>query len=220
MSLSPTAPAPAIIAYILERLCFAVGGRARQGVSPLVLMEAWRRISAIRRRFALLAEQIRAGTLRPARPRPPRPPRPADAPGPRARPARPRRGPALPRRFGWLIGLVPCDAATRRSQLQHQFDNNPEMAALLAAAPHEMGRLLRPLCHMLGMQPPEVLRLPERARAAGDGAAGEAGAGEAGAGEAGAENAAPRPPRPRKQRARKLRWRMAKMPPECGLIFY
>jgi hypothetical protein len=37
----------------------------------------------------------------------------------------------------------------------------PEMAEFVAAAP-EAGRIVRPLCRMLGQRPPEWLRLPRR----------------------------------------------------------
>lgn len=56
----------------------------------------------------------------------------------------------LPRRFGWLISLVPYEAAGFASQLRHLLAD-PEMAALLAASPR-MIRLLRPLCRMLGVE--------------------------------------------------------------------
>jgi hypothetical protein len=56
----------------------------------------------------------------------------------------------LPRRFGWLVQQVP-QAAPFGSQLQHLL-TDPEMAAVLANTPR-LGRVLRPLCHMLGVLP-------------------------------------------------------------------
>ena len=43
------------------------------------------------------------------------------------------------------------------------FLHRDDMPAFLAAVPRA-GRLLRPLCHMLGVAPPEFLKLPSRPR--------------------------------------------------------
>ncbi len=67
----------------------------------------------------------------------------------------------MPCGFGWLLRVTP-EAASCASQLQHLLAD-PEMAALLAADP-SMGRVLRPLCRMLAVEPPQALRLPKRAR--------------------------------------------------------
>ena len=48
-----------------------------------------------------------------------------------------------------------------RSQLEHLL-RDPEMAALLAAAPTAMRRPLRSLCRILGLPPPPILALPPR----------------------------------------------------------
>ena len=45
-------------------------------------------------------------------------------------------------------------------QLQHLL-SDPEMVALISAAPQQMGRVLRPLCWMLGIKPPPGL-FPKR----------------------------------------------------------
>ena len=66
----------------------------------------------------------------------------------------------LPQKFGWLLKLVP-EAVGYRSQLENLL-RDPEMAALLAAAPTAMRRPLRSLCRMLGLPPPEILALPPR----------------------------------------------------------
>ena len=41
----------------------------------------------------------------------------------------------------------------------------PEVQAIIAAAPRQAGRILRPFCRMLGIRPPPALRLPRRKRA-------------------------------------------------------
>jgi hypothetical protein len=73
---------------------------------------------------------------------------------------KPRRPNPLPEEFGWLLKLVP-DAIGYRSQLEYLF-RDPAMAALMAAAPASMARVLRPLCWMLRVTPPPILALPRR----------------------------------------------------------
>ncbi len=151
---APPSPAPAErLAGIILDLCAAVaargGGRDRLA-GPLVVL-IWTRLRRIAAQVAALAGRIAAGRHRhyPAR----RPPR---------RPAAPRRRtpPVLPHGFAWLLPLVPFEAAGRASQLRHLLAE-PDMAALLDATP-QMRRLLRPLCHMLGV------RLPPPPAAASD----------------------------------------------------
>ena len=72
----------------------------------------------------------------------------------------------LPRRFGWLRALL-------RPQSQgpviafHYMLEEPEMKAIVAGAPREVGRILRPFCHLLGIETPAVLVLPKRIRKRG-----------------------------------------------------
>jgi hypothetical protein len=56
----------------------------------------------------------------------------------------------LPRHFGWLLALVPCDAANLGSQLRHTL-TDPEMVALLAASA-QARRILAPVCRMLAIE--------------------------------------------------------------------
>ena len=96
---------------------------------------------------------------------------PGATPAPPPKPARL----CFPRRPGWLRA-VSLDTAAAGSQLRY-FLNDAEMAALLAATP-ALGRLLRPLCRMLGVVAPGIPAAPQRPR----------------------PPRAPRPPRPRKWR--------------------
>ncbi len=66
-------------------------------------------------------------------------------------------GRSLPRRFGWLIGLLPCEAVAYASQLSCVLAD-AEVAALLRDVP-QARRILRPLCVMLGVRldPAEVV---------------------------------------------------------------
>ena len=133
-------------ALIIEGLCQAV---ARRGglmglAGPLVIL-IWTRLRRLKARFA------RHATTSPA-PAPSRPAakRPAVSP----RQSQPL---LLPRRSAWLLRLVP-ETASGASQLRH-FLAEPDVASLLAEAP-QLGRILRPLCRMLGIRPPPALRPP------------------------------------------------------------
>eukprot|EP01037_Dinobryon_pediforme_P005499 gene5499-5554_t len=55
----------------------------------------------------------------------------------------------MPRRFGWLVGLVGHEAAGRGSQLAFLL-NEPEMRALMIEVP-QARRILAPVCRMLGV---------------------------------------------------------------------
>lgn len=121
---------------------------------PLMLL-LWGRLRRLVARFAALAIRAEAGRGAP-RPRPTRP-RPVERPPPAGAPPKPRE--RLPEGFGWLVRLVP-EARSFGSQLEHLL-RQPEMAALLESAP-QAGRLLRPLCRMLGVRPEPPLALPRR----------------------------------------------------------
>jgi hypothetical protein len=103
------------------------------------------RIKAVRQRFDRLVARLAAGTYVPRHAAPRR------QPASRA----PRRPNPLPHKSGWLLALVP-EAVQYRAQLEHHL-RDPEMAALLAAAPAPMARVLRPLCWWLGITPPAIL---------------------------------------------------------------
>ena len=79
---------------------------------------------------------------------------------PKDRSAKPLR---FPSKFGWMLRFG-SEVCCRRSQLEHWLTTNPEAGAFIAAAPQQAGRILRPLCHMLGIELPEALRRPKRER--------------------------------------------------------
>ena len=60
----------------------------------------------------------------------------------------------LPMGKGWLVRELGWEAAGYGSQLQHLLDD-PAMQAALAAVP-AVGRILRPICRMLGVTTPET----------------------------------------------------------------
>ena len=139
---------------ILTGLRAAIGmhldkDRSRETLFALV----WNHIGRMANRFDALFSKWQAGTL--PKPRPSR----------AGQPRKPRDlQPRIPRGRTWLVAQVGYHAAGRASQLQHLF-TDPDFANFLQAAP-QAGRILRPLCHMLGIDAPPPLRLPPRPRTA------------------------------------------------------
>ena len=162
---------------ILGRLCRAVGAyvanQARgpqlvwlgtQAFAPtlapnqpaLLPSETWllltQRLGRLAHRFRVLFARFHAGTL-PS-------PRPSGAGLPRERTPKPR----LPATAGW-IGARIADAAPCAGTIEFMLHNTPQMQDFVRAAP-QAGRLLRPLCRMLGIIMPDWLRRPARVRKA------------------------------------------------------
>lgn len=137
-------------ALVIDGLRRSVAGSHRRLGGPLILLIC-NRLGRIVARFAAVAARV--GTLRAGQNRPEC--RPAPGRGAPSRPAASPAGPLLPRGFAWLLRLVP-EAAASGSQLQSLL-SDPEMAALISAAP-QIGRLLRPLCRMLAVEPTPELR--------------------------------------------------------------
>ena len=143
---------------IIEGLLRALSIQARHRHSNgALLLLAWKRFQRTRLRFIDLVTRMRAGTL-PA----------AVARRSRAGVARtvPVVPPAVvvPRRFGWVHRMMdePWHLNCWRNEMEVMLED-PELLAVLAAAP-QMGRELRPLCHMLAIKPPPALMLPRRVR--------------------------------------------------------
>ena len=150
MSAPPASALSARLPGIIDLLYRATAARlerpGKPGLAgPLILLICGY-LGRLRARCLRLAARVEAGHATPRRPT-----------RPRARPARPRPPQRLPRARGWLVRLVP-EAAGGGSQLRHLLAD-PEMQALLAAAP-QAGRLLRPLCHILGVTPPPAIAKP------------------------------------------------------------
>jgi len=158
LSLTNTVPiatptAAETFASILRCLTHAVVTRSAFGLSPPLIALIINRIREIKQRFADLAARIEAGTYAPRR-RSSTPPRP-----PAVRKPRPPPNPLF-RKFGWLLPLVP-EAVASRGHLENLL-RDPEMAALLAAAPVSLARPIRSLCWMLRVEPPKILARPAR----------------------------------------------------------
>jgi hypothetical protein len=90
--------------------------------------------------------------------------RPSRAGKPRAeKPEQPRpKRPYFPSTRGWLVGAAGFKAANHASQLNHMLAT-PEAQEFLIAVPR-VGRILRPLCHMLGIDVPTPIVLPPKPR--------------------------------------------------------
>ena len=106
----------------------------RHPTRAALIVPLWRYLTRTARRFDRLMAHIAAGQLPPKR-------RPGTRSGSRAVP--------LPSTRAWLVIALRHEAAAFASQLQSLLAE-PEAAGLLATTP-AAGRLLRPLCRMLGL---------------------------------------------------------------------
>ncbi len=116
---------------------------------PMLSLVTWR-LGRIAQRLDRLVLRWHAGSL--PQPRPARASRAGAEPRPRI---------AVPNSHAWPIRHVQ-PTAQYIAQVEH-FLAHPQLRALVAAAP-QTGRLLRPLCRMLAIAPPDWLRLPKRQR--------------------------------------------------------
>jgi len=143
------------LAAIVGDLCATVAHHAvrlvRAGAMAALFLGVHRRLIGYAVRLDRLVARWHAATLpgpRPSRVGQPRTPR-------AIRPD----APTLPTGHAWLIRLVQ-PTAQFIGHLEG-FLATPEAQALVQAAP-QAGRILRPLCRMLALQPPPWLRLPPR----------------------------------------------------------
>jgi hypothetical protein len=156
----PTKTVVERLGSVLNALLMDVYGRVAWGGIAMVLnVFISTRIIGHRQRIYDIVDRIRAGTYLPRR-------RPAAsaAPSPPERPPRPPRPPGPVRQsLGWLLPLIPpyWQANGYRSALESLLAE-PEMVALIEAAPVALGRPLRSLCWMLGLKRPPVLAPPRR----------------------------------------------------------
>jgi hypothetical protein len=156
MSSAPPATLIERVGFLVNRLLMVVSvqylGGPQGGRIPMPLLSPiFGRIKITLARFARLAERIVAGTYRPRRftPR-------------QTAVARQPREPSPFQKSGWLAELLPLAlAAPLRGHLRDLLEE-PEMKALIAAAPAPMARLFRPLCWALRFKPPPILANPRR----------------------------------------------------------
>ena len=131
----------------------AVAGGAENNPAVMDLAaRLWNRLTEAAERFAAIAAHPGARSRRRPAASAPLPEDALPAHTIPARPAAPRR--TLPRGLGWLARMAP---ETVPSGIEFAYLlAQPEMMDLLAAAPR-LWRVLRPLCRMFGITPPEAL---------------------------------------------------------------
>jgi hypothetical protein len=165
-------------ASMIEFFCKMMGRDSKRGaLDATQQMLATARVQRMGRRFAALVARWLAGTL----------PLPGAA---RKRAAAaagkgPRPKGLLPSGKNWFRKMFGETAPMFAGNLLEILHGDPQMMELAAATPLA-GRVLRPMCWMLGVKPPEYLQLPLRPRK-------------------------PRPPRPPRARKPKLVNSMSRM---------
>ena len=147
------------------------GDWRRRGLTHVHRAEIEQRIWGLWKRLRSVLERYRAGTLRAPRGRTgvsrkvtPHPDPPPQGGRERIQIAGAGWRSVLPRRFGWLKSLILPDRQWCVTQFNCVLYDNAEMQAVIAAAPGQIGRVLRPFCHFLGLEVPAELRLPRRRR--------------------------------------------------------
>jgi hypothetical protein len=161
---SPSPPPTVVerLGTMLVRVVMDICGRVSWGgISPAASFLLGTRLGAIKQRIDRIVASIRAGTYKPRRR--------SDKPRTRGSPSvrQPRPPSALPAKFGWLMPLIPA----RKEEYWHangvragleSLLAEPEMVALVGAAPASLGRPLRSLCWALRLKPPPYLAPPKR----------------------------------------------------------
>ena len=155
MSHTPPLPRTAAEQFITIVRCLSAAVTAMMAGNQLpasLIKLVVDRLRGIQHRFVYLAARLRDGTHVVRQ-------RAATA---SKRPGQPPPQNPLPTSFGWVLPLLPIpQGGGFRSQLDFLL-NDPEMAALLEAAPASLRRPVRSLCRMLGLEPPPILALPPR----------------------------------------------------------
>jgi len=176
MSDCATRSLPERCTSLIEGLMNDVEADVCWGLVPIWLIKLfWRRLRHLKARLVCMLARFNAGTLPApgaARREPAADPGFAEAERVQLRagrsPAEDGSSPShgslaleLPQYSGWVV-LTISGTIVRRFELEEILED-PEAEAMVAATP-QYGRVLRPLCRMLGAQVPAWLRLPRRAR--------------------------------------------------------
>ncbi|MDD2875767.1 MAG: hypothetical protein PHT60_00905 [Acidiphilium sp.] len=175
MAWPPTYPPTTLtgkFAYSIEMLCETMAEQGRRlGVSAALLWLLSVRINTLASRFKALATRDPSASIRAEKPRGEPKPAPISEKRERTPEKTPRTWPfcyfgpptPMPRGFAALRRIVPhflIDSYI--GQLEHLL-TTPEMVELIATTP-SVGRILRPLCHLMGVRLPPNLILPKRQR--------------------------------------------------------
>jgi len=126
----------------------------RRNLSDVVIERIRSRVWGLWLRFASLTERVRSGKPLLARPR--------SASAAARGVGKPRAPDPLPRERGWLLRWLP-EADPQATDQMELMLKQPDLKLLIAVAPQVRG-ILRPMCHMLGISLPAILRLPRRPR--------------------------------------------------------
>ncbi len=121
----------------------------------------WHRISRFSLRFRALACNPRPIRERKPRPKAQTTPESAQAPAPTASTGAKRR--ELPGQKGWLLQTFPGHHIPYVRGHLIRFLEDPDLARLSGENP-SIGRVLRPLCHMLAIPLPDYLKLARKPR--------------------------------------------------------
>jgi hypothetical protein len=121
-----------------------------RGTVNALLCLVYHRIGRIQLRLERLIAHWRAGTL--PKPRKPRP----------GRARKPTERPKFLTSRAWLA-VHGCEIRGYAAQLDRLLTTDPEWAEFLKAVP-QAGRILRPLCHMLAIDPPAEIRRDAKPR--------------------------------------------------------
>ncbi len=116
---------------------------------------------AIWHRISLLSVRFRALALNPPRPRKPSA-KPDPAPEPESPPAGAKKS-KLPAQKGWLLQTFPGHHIPYVRGHLIRFLEDPDLSRLSSENPR-IGRVLRPLCHMLAIPLPDYLKLARKPR--------------------------------------------------------
>jgi hypothetical protein len=171
-------PASQALCFVVAALCEVLGVHCDKHHAMVPIFRLlWGRLHRTTARFQNLFARWYEGRLRaprkpaprkPQAPRDPQSPRDPQAPPnpesqPRPEPDSYNPDPILPREYGWLIKLVP-QAEIFGTHLQYLLAD-PDVATFLAEAP-QAGRMLLPLCRMLGVKPLPQMLPPKRPKPA------------------------------------------------------
>jgi hypothetical protein len=132
-----------------------VQGRPARLAAPLGPM-LFNRLARLTTRLRELLARIEAERTKPRNPTRIRRTRPRDRTGRTTPERQPQPPPALPRRFGWIAHYLP--EANGHAHTLRVFLCEPETESLIASDPR-IGRILRPLCHMLGIDLHMIYRM-------------------------------------------------------------